>query len=156
MLCVLVEIITETCLLEDVGIAIKGKFLMRPTKWRWENITAQSFLKRRPIYEDSYDLNLRQKAEAGSAGALYLFIIIIFFTLGGGTDHFRRESPWHSINPLCTRLQIKRKEPNRLLMKKINLEKLLSGKPGHCRKTWVPVTARGLPGGMARGSDIRP
>lgn len=74
----------------------------------------------------------------------------VFFTLGGDKGHFRREGPRRSINLLCTRLQIKRKESNRLLMKKINLEKLLSGKPGHCLRTWLPVTARirleGLPG----------
>ena len=32
MLCVFIEIITETCLLEDVGIAIKRKSLVRGTK----------------------------------------------------------------------------------------------------------------------------
>lgn len=49
-------------------------------------------------------------------------------------------------------LQIKSREPNRLLIKKINLEKLLSGKPGHCLRTWLPVTTYirlvGLPGGQ--------
>lgn len=50
-------------------------------------------------------------------------------------------------------LQIKFKESNRLLMekkKRINLEKLLSGKPGHCLRTWLPVMTYicpvGLPG----------
>lgn len=47
-------------------------------------------------------------------------------------------------------LQIKLKESNGPLMKKINLEKLLSGKPGHCLRTWLPVTTCicpvGLPG----------
>lgn len=47
-------------------------------------------------------------------------------------------------------LQIKFKESNGPLMKKINLEKLLSGKPGHRLRTRLSVTTcirpLGLPG----------
>ena len=127
----------------------KGEFPHEGAKWRWENITPKSFLKIGPIHQDSCNLSWRQElVELVYQGPHNC----LFFTLGEDKVHLRRESPWHSINLLCTVSQIKFREPNRLLIKKINLEKLLSGKLGHCLRTWLPVTTYirlvGLPGGQ--------